>query len=59
MNENDIIAEYVKERFPEILETFDFAAYRLGVSWKKFGKELEKESEKIPRFLQKVFNVKK
>ena len=30
MNENDIIAEYVKSKFPNILSTADFALYRLG-----------------------------
>lgn len=30
MSENDIIAEYVKERFPKLLKTTDFAFYRLG-----------------------------
>lgn len=28
MSENDIIAEYVKENYPEILNTIDFACYR-------------------------------
>ena len=29
MNENDYIAEYVKERHPEIVESFDFAMWKL------------------------------
>jgi len=30
MNENEIIAKYVKSKFPNILSTADFALYRLG-----------------------------
>ena len=30
MSENDIIAEYIKEHYPELLATFSFAAYKLG-----------------------------
>ena len=30
MSENDIIAEYVKEQFPELLHTFNFAMWRMG-----------------------------
>lgn len=29
MNENDYIAEYVKETHPEIIESFDFAMWKL------------------------------
>ena len=28
---NDILAEYVRSRYPEIEKTFDFAAYSAGV----------------------------
>ena len=38
MNENDLIAEYVKENYPEILETYDFVSFKLI----KAAKELEK-----------------
>ncbi len=38
--ENDIIAEYVRRNFPEILETTDFAVYRLHESLNAFGQEL-------------------
>lgn len=30
MNENDLIAEYVKENYPELLQTMDFAVFKLG-----------------------------
>ena len=32
MRDNDIIAEYVRTRLPDILKTTDFALYRLGVA---------------------------
>jgi hypothetical protein len=37
MNENDMIAEYIKERMPELLTTCDFALYRLGVRLKEIA----------------------
>ena len=30
MTENDYIAEYVKEKRPEIIDTLDFATWKLG-----------------------------
>lgn len=30
MSENDMIAEYIKERFPDILNTTDFALYKFS-----------------------------
>lgn len=35
---NDILAEYVRSRYPEIEKTFDFAAYSAGVALKEFGR---------------------
>lgn len=29
MNENDIIAMYVKEKYPELINTVDFSMFRL------------------------------
>ena len=29
MNENDIIAMYVKEKFPELINTVDYSMFRL------------------------------
>lgn len=37
MNENDLIAEYVKERYPYLLNTIDFAVYRFGKAAQKMG----------------------
>lgn len=39
MSENDVIAEYVKENYPDLLETFDFAAYKLSAHVRKIGEE--------------------
>ena len=30
MNENDMIAEFVREKYPELLKTYDFALFRLN-----------------------------
>lgn len=30
MGENDMIAEYAKKKYPEILKTLDFTFYKLG-----------------------------
>ena len=35
---NDILAEYVRSRYPEMEKTFDFAAYSIGVTLKEFGR---------------------
>lgn len=35
---NDILAEYVRSRYPEIEKTFDFATYSIGVTLKEFGR---------------------
>lgn len=38
---NDILAEYVRGRYPEIEKTFDFAAYSIGVTLKEeFGRHI-------------------
>ena len=41
MSENDVIAEYVKERYPWILGTIDFAEYKLKMKWKTMVDELK------------------
>lgn len=62
MSENDIIAEYVKSKFPNILSTADFALYRLGyrlqeiasgfvesamqIDWDKVWEKLNEEQPK-------------
>ena len=29
MNENDLIAEFIKEKYPELLKTYEFAYFRM------------------------------
>lgn len=41
MSENDVIAEYVKERYPWILDTTDFVAYKLKMQWKTMVDEFK------------------
>ena len=36
MGENDVIADYVKEHYPEILETIDFNLYKLSYACRSF-----------------------
>lgn len=38
---NDILAEYVRSRYPEIEKTFDFAAYSIDVTLKEFGRHIK------------------
>lgn len=40
MNENDLIAEYVKERYPEILQTMDFAVFKLSACCRRIANEI-------------------
>lgn len=39
MNENDLIAEYIKERYPEVLQTIDFAVFKLAACCRKFAND--------------------
>lgn len=43
--QNDILAEYVRSRYPEIEKTFDFAVYSLGVALKEFGRGIKEMFE--------------
>ncbi len=49
MTENDYIAEYVKERCPEIIQTVDFSFWKLGRSISEFGEELVKSFKLHPK----------
>lgn len=45
MNENEkdkIIAEYIKEMHPEVLESLEYAGFVLGRSFRKFGTAISK-----------------
>jgi hypothetical protein len=43
---NDILAEYVRSRYPKIEKTFDFAVYSIGVTLKEFGRCIKKVTGK-------------
>lgn len=47
INESEIIAEYVKERFPEMLKTSDFALYKMGKRCNMFVTALADALKKI------------
>lgn len=47
MSENDIIAEYIKERMPELLTTCDFALYRFGRRLKEMASDVAEAAMKI------------
>lgn len=47
MTRNDVIAEYVKERFPEILTTIDFAVFNFKMACKSSVDSFEKAIKKI------------
>lgn len=51
MNENEIIAEYIKERYPELLETFDFTAYKLNAACRALRDEI------VERFVEVFSNI--
>ena len=44
MSENDVIAEYIKERYPWMLDIIDFAIYKLKMKWKTMVKEIKEHS---------------
>lgn len=47
MSENDMIAEYIKERMTELLTTCDFALYRLGYKLKEMASDVAEAAMKI------------
>lgn len=47
MTRNDIIAEYVKRNYPEILMSIDFAAFHVGMACKSFSDEFRKSVRTI------------
>ena len=42
MTRNDIVAEYVRKRYPEILKTTDFAEFVFEMACKSFADNFEK-----------------
>ena len=54
MNENDLIAEYIKERYPEILQTMDFAFFKLG---KVISKVINDCFDPIKNLVQQIIDT--
>ena len=53
---NDILAEYVRSRYPEIEKTFDFAVYSAGVALKEFGRCIKEAFESTVEEVEDVRN---
>lgn len=53
MNENDLITEYIKEYYPEILETADFYYFKLG---KLLSKSITDLLNPIKDILQQIID---
>lgn len=34
MSQNDIIAEYIKTKYPEMLKSSDFAMFKISIAWR-------------------------
>ena len=53
---NDVIAEYVKERCPELIETTDFKLYSLGMACKRTEDNFKEAIKKDFSQLLKAFD---
>lgn len=42
MTRNDVLAEYVRSRYPDIEKSLDFSLYSFGVALREFGKTCKK-----------------
>lgn len=47
MSENDIIAEYVREKRPEILTSVDFGLYKFSLAWRNMANDLKEAFKNI------------
>ena len=47
MSENDIIAQYVREKYPEILTSVDFGLYKFSVAWRNIVSDLKEAFKNI------------
>lgn len=54
MNENDLIAEYIKERYPEILQTMDFTVFKVG---KAISKVINDCFDPIKNLVQQIMDA--
>lgn len=56
MSENDIIAEYVRNKYPALIMTVDFSMFRLNLvagEASKAGKEFDAACRKLERTMRK------
>lgn len=56
MTRNDIVAEYVRKRCPEILETTDFAAFAFEMACKSFVDNFEKTIKIVIKNFSQLFD---
>ena len=47
MSENDIIAQYVREKYPEILTSVDFELYKFFLAWRNMVNDLKEAFKNI------------
>ena len=47
MSENDIIAQYVREKYPEILTSVDFGLYKFSLTWRNMVNDLKEAFKNI------------
>ena len=47
MSENDIIAQYVREKYPEILTSVDFELYKFSLAWRNMVNDLKEAFKNI------------
>ena len=47
MSENDIIAQYVREKHPEILTSVDFGLYKFSLAWRNMVNDLKEAFKNI------------
>lgn len=45
--ENDLIAEYIKENYPELLQTMDFAVFKLTAACRKLANDFLESFKQI------------
>lgn len=47
MSENDIIAQYVREKYPEILTSVDFGLYKFSLACRNMANDLKEAFKNI------------
>lgn len=58
MSENDIIAEYIRDKYPEMLGTADFALYKMALALRGVASSIVEAFQKLDlKELQKVADM--